>query len=84
MLSSGELSMGAIADRFEISGPAISQHLKILKKARLVNVRVDAQRRMYSLNPDGLMEIEEWSRRIRGFWQNRLAALDKQLRKELS
>jgi DNA-binding transcriptional ArsR family regulator len=66
MLSSGELSMGAIAERFNVTGPAISQHLKILKNARLVNVRVDAQRRIYSLNPDGLIEIEEWSRRIRG------------------
>jgi len=58
--------MGAIAERFNVTGPAISQHLKILKNARLVNVRVDAQRRIYSLNPDGLIEIEEWSRRIRG------------------
>jgi DNA-binding transcriptional ArsR family regulator len=66
MLSSGELSMGAIAERFNVTGPAISQLVKILKNARLVNVRVDAQRRIYSLNPDGLIEIEEWSRRIRG------------------
>ena len=54
MLSRGERASGDIAARFEISAPAISQHLKVLREARLVQVRVEAQRRLYAIDPDGL------------------------------
>ncbi|NIJ40176.1 DNA-binding transcriptional ArsR family regulator [Parvibaculum indicum] len=80
MLSEGELSSGEISRRFEMSAPAISQHLKVLKKAHLVRTRVDAQRRIYSLDPQGISEVEQWLQRIRQFWNPKLDALERALR----
>ena len=59
MLGRGERAAGEIAERFAVSGPAISQHLKVLRDAKLVAVRVDGQRRIYSLDPAGLDEIDD-------------------------
>ena len=80
MLSRGERASGDIAARFEISAPAISQHLKVLREARLVQVRVEAQRRVYAINPDGLGEIETWIHQVRHFWKGRLDVLEQELR----
>ena len=76
MLAAGALSSGEIAGRFELSPPAISQHLKTLKQARLVSVRVDRQKRIYSLDPAGVEEVSDWVARIRAFWNPRLDALE--------
>ena|ERR1700744_2860230 len=76
MLAAGALSSGEIAGRFKLSPPAISQHLKTLKEARLVSVRVDRQRRIYTLDPDGVTEISDWVDGIRAFWNPRLDALE--------
>jgi DNA-binding transcriptional ArsR family regulator len=82
MLAGKELAAGAIASKFDMSAPAVSQHLKILKDAKLVTMRADAQRRLYSLNKDGFEEMDEWLQRIRRFWSKRLDALEKILRDE--
>jgi DNA-binding transcriptional ArsR family regulator len=82
MLAGRELSAGAIADRFDVSAPAISQHLKVLKDAKLVRMRVDAQRRMYQLDPAGFQEMEEWLSRVRRFWGGKLDALERVLKEE--
>jgi DNA-binding transcriptional ArsR family regulator len=82
MLARGPLSSGEIAQRFDISAPAISQHLKTLREAKMVRVRALAQRRIYELDPDGLNELFAWTERIRGFWALRLDALEAQLEKE--
>jgi DNA-binding transcriptional ArsR family regulator len=82
LLATGEMAAGDINKHFRVSGPAISQHLKVLREAQLVRVRVDAQRRLYSLDPKGLDELEEWLTSIRKFWSHRLDALEKQLRAE--
>ena len=82
MLASGALSSGEIAGRFDLSPPAISQHLKTLKAAKLVTVQVDAQKRIYSLNPEGVTEVAEWVDRIRAFWNPRLDALEVALKKD--
>jgi DNA-binding transcriptional ArsR family regulator len=82
MLATGSLSSGEIADRFHLSAPAISQHLKTLKTAKLVSVRVDAQKRIYSLNPEGVSEVADWVDRIRAFWNPRLDALEAVLKKD--
>ncbi|MDX5366049.1 MAG: metalloregulator ArsR/SmtB family transcription factor [Alphaproteobacteria bacterium] len=79
MLASGELAAGDIARRFEMSAPAISQHLKALKAARLVRVRIDAQRRIYSLDPEGIEAVEKWLANIRRFWGPKLDALESAL-----
>ena len=80
LLSRGERASGDIAARFEISAPAISQHLKVLREAGLVQVRVEAQRRVYAINPDGLDEIEAWIHQVRQFWKGRLDVLEQELR----
>ena len=80
MLASGELAAGDIARRFEMSAPAVSQHLKTLKSAHLVRVRVDAQRRIYSLDPQGIDGIDAWLTNIRRFWGPKLDALERQLK----
>jgi len=81
MLGRGPLASGQIADSFDVSPPAISQHLKVLREARLVDVRVDAQRRIYAINPLGLAEIDDWLARVRRFWSARLDDLERELRK---
>jgi DNA-binding transcriptional ArsR family regulator len=82
LLAQREQAAGAIAEHFSISAPAISQHLKVLRDANLVTVRVDAQRRIYALNPAGLAEIDAWMAQVRGFWSARLDALMVQLEAE--
>ncbi len=80
MLGRGERAAGDIAVHFDVSGPAISQHLKVLRDAKLVAVRVDGQRRIYSLDPAGLDEIQDWLVDVRRFWTGRLDALEQALR----
>jgi DNA-binding transcriptional ArsR family regulator len=82
MLASGALSSGEIAGRFSLSPPAISQHLKALKQAKLVTVRADKQKRIYALDPQGVSEIADWVDRIRAFWNPRLDALEAALKKD--
>jgi len=80
MLGRGERAAGDIAEHFAVSGPAISQHLKVLREAKLVAVRIDGQRRIYSLDAAGLDEIEGWLVDVRRFWTRRLDALEQALR----
>jgi DNA-binding transcriptional ArsR family regulator len=82
MLADGERTAGAIAKQFEVSGPAISQHLKVLREARLVRVRADAQRRIYALNAAGIGELDAWLSNIRRFWRGRLDALERELMRD--
>ena len=82
MLGAGERTAGAIGENFPISAPAVSQHLKALREAGLVRVRVDGTRRIYSLDPDGLADMEDWFARVRAFWNQRLDVLERELGKE--
>ena len=82
MLASGPLSSGEIAGRFHLSAPAVSQHLKTLKDARLVTVRPQKQKRFYELNPDGIAEVATWVDQVRAFWNPRLDALEAALKKD--
>ena len=72
-LADGPLSSGEIAGRFDISAPAISQHLKTLRAAKLVRVRVEAQRRIYELEKEGVDELASWVDRLKRFWMDELA-----------
>jgi|ERR1700683_4602662 DNA-binding transcriptional ArsR family regulator len=83
ILAEGERSAGEIASRFKmVSQPAISQHLKVLREARLVKVRPRAQRRIYALDPTGLDEIDQWLAKTRRFWSGALNELERQLAHE--
>lgn len=81
LLGHGRLAAGEIARNFDLSAPAISQHLKALRQAGLVRVEVQAQRRIYSLDPDGLAEMDDWIDRVRRFWNGRLDDLERELGK---
>lgn len=84
MLGPGPRTAGDIVAHLQnsgtISAPAVSQHLKMLREAGLVRVRVDGQRRIYNLDLGGLESMEQWIVRMRGFWAGRLDALERALR----
>jgi DNA-binding transcriptional ArsR family regulator len=81
LLAERERDAGEIASHFEVSRPAVSRHLRVLREHGLVQSRSEAQRRVYSLDPGPLEEIDAWLAHYRGFWTNRLDALDVQLRR---
>jgi len=81
MLAVRELPAGEIARRFDMTAPAVSQHLRLLRDAGMVQVRRDAQRRIYALDPSGLAELDAWLARFRRFWAGRIDALERELEK---
>ena len=66
---------GELADALPIARPGVSRHLRVLREAGLVDVRQEAQRRIYTLRPRALVEVDEWLDDYRALWQNRLDAL---------
>jgi DNA-binding transcriptional ArsR family regulator len=65
MLAARELPAGEIARRFDMTAPAVSQHLRLLREAGMISVRREAQRRIYALDPNGLTELDAWLSRFR-------------------
>lgn len=78
-LRKGNRSVREIADGMEVSRPAVSQHLKVLKSAGLVSVRIDGARRLYGINPNGIEALKGW---LDGFWDTTLAAFKRAAEKE--
>lgn len=76
--SSGELT-AVIQREFGISQPAVSQHLRVLRDNGFARVRAQGTRRLYSVEPGPLQEIDDWLERFRGFWSQRLDALATEL-----
>ena len=77
LLTKGELPAGDLRDVRDISAPAISRHLKVLRQAGILTQRIDKQRRMYSVRPEAVRAISDWSMSYRDFWDrsfDRLAA----------
>jgi len=74
-LSRGPVTVGELAALLPIARPGVSRHLRVLREAGLVEVRQDAQRRVCSLRPQPLAEIDEWLGRYRAMWEHRLDAL---------
>ncbi|WP_299078907.1 metalloregulator ArsR/SmtB family transcription factor [uncultured Ruegeria sp.] len=75
LMENGELPVGDLIDGKGMSGAAISRHLKVLREAGLVQQRVHGTRRMYSIQPDGLRAIAEWTISKRQFWEGSLDRL---------
>ncbi|MBW7456269.1 ArsR/SmtB family transcription factor [Paenibacillus sepulcri] len=75
LLREGSLTVGEIADRLQLRQPQASKHLKILSEAGLVEVRVDANRRIYRLRPEPLIEMDDWLESFRGMWEERFERL---------
>ncbi|WP_236031389.1 metalloregulator ArsR/SmtB family transcription factor [Ktedonospora formicarum] len=82
LASNGELTATAIYEHFSVSPQAISQHLKVLREAKLVEMEKRAQKHVYRLNPQTLSQFEEWVQRTRQRWSERFEALDEVLEKE--
>jgi DNA-binding transcriptional ArsR family regulator len=78
LVSEGERSAGEIASAFAISRPGVSKHLRVLREHGVIRSRPDGTRRLYSLEGEGLVELDDW---IRRFWTNRLDALETELRR---
>ncbi len=68
-------TVNELAALLPIARPGVSRHLRVLREAGLVEVRQDSQRRIYSLRPQPLAEIDDWLGRYRALWQQRLDAL---------
>ena len=82
LLADGEKDAGTIACHFPISKPAISRHLGVLRNGGIVTMRRDAQRRVYSLRPEGLHDVDRWLAKYRSLWSERLDALEAALKGE--
>jgi len=79
LLASSEWSVGDIEDKLNLSQPSVSKHLRVLREAGFVESRVDAQRRLYRIRPEPLMEIDAWLAPFRRYWSAHVAALERHL-----
>ncbi|HZS48458.1 MAG TPA: metalloregulator ArsR/SmtB family transcription factor [Blastocatellia bacterium] len=82
MLADREQPVNSLCEKFDMTQPAISQHLRVLRVAGLVNERRSGRQRIYKLNPEPLKEVSDWVSRYELFWQNKLTALSKFLEQE--
>jgi DNA-binding transcriptional ArsR family regulator len=79
LLRESERPVGELVDALAVSQPAVSKHLKVLRDAGLVDVKIDAQRRVYSVRPEPLLELDRWLEPYRKMWASRLDALERHL-----
>jgi DNA-binding transcriptional ArsR family regulator len=79
LLRDGERSVNELVERLTLSQPGVSKHLKVLREAGLVAVRIDGRRRLYALSPQPLAEVDAWLRPYRALWAGRLDALQTHL-----
>jgi DNA-binding transcriptional ArsR family regulator len=79
LLTTSEQSVGAIERQLRMPQPAVSKHLRVLREAGFVESTVDAQRRLYRLNPKPLQEIDTWLAQFRRFWSVHVDALERYL-----
>jgi DNA-binding transcriptional ArsR family regulator len=82
LLRQDELPVGDLVNQLGISQPAVSKHLRVMREAGLVSVRVDAQRRCYRIRPEPLIALDEWLAPYRRFWNHTLDALEAHLTEE--
>ena len=75
LLRRGEQPAGTLVETLDLPQPNVSKHLKALREAGLVTIRIDGPRRLYSLDPRPLVELDDWLAPYREFWANRLDAL---------
>ncbi len=82
LLNEGELHAGALKARVSFSAPALSRHLKVLRRAGIIEQRVDKQKRIYSVRPQAVQAISSWTISHREFWDNSLDRLEIALMQE--
>ena len=79
LLLDAERSVGELEHELRLSQPAVSKHLRVLREAGFVESRIEAQRRLYRLRPEPLMELDEWLLPFRRFWTKHVDALEQHL-----
>jgi DNA-binding transcriptional ArsR family regulator len=79
LLASSERSVGEIERQLKVPQPSISKHLRVLREAGFVEARIAAQRRVYRIRPEPLMEVDAWLAPFRRFWSAHLDALERHL-----
>ena len=79
LLASSERSVGDIEAELRLSQPSVSKHLRVLREAGFVESRVDAQRRLYRIRPEPLMEVDAWLTQFRRYWSAHVDALERHL-----
>jgi DNA-binding transcriptional ArsR family regulator len=79
LLREGERPVGELVERLDMSQPAVSKHLRVLREVGLVDVRGDAQRRLYCVRPEPLAELDAWLAPYRRLWTRGLDALERHL-----
>ena len=79
LLRDRERPVGELVEHLALSQPGVSKHLRVLREAGLVEVRHEAQRRLYGLRVEPLVEVDEWLEPYRRFWASRLDALERHL-----
>jgi DNA-binding transcriptional ArsR family regulator len=79
LLREGERPVGDLVERLDMSQPAVSKHLRVLREVGLVGVRADAQRRLYRVRAEPLAELDAWLAPYRRLWSRSLDALERHL-----
>jgi DNA-binding transcriptional ArsR family regulator len=79
LLASSEQSVGDIEEHLQMPQPSVSKHLRVLREAGFVESRVDAQRRLYRIRPEPLMEVDAWLAPFRRYWSAQVDALERHL-----
>ena len=79
LLATSEQSVGEIEQRLNMSQPTVSKHLRVLRDAGFVQSRVEAQRRLYRIQPEPLKEVDVWLAQFRRFWSSHVDALERHL-----
>lgn len=82
LANSGQMTATEISNKFDVSAPAISQHLKVLKEAKLVDMEKRAQQRIYTLNPEPMLEMGSWLEKLAKVWEERHDRLEALLERE--
>lgn len=82
LANKGRLTASDISDKFHVSPPAISQHLKVLREAKLVDMEKRGQQRIYSINPLSIEEISRWIEKLKKRWEEKFSRLDNLLDKK--
>ncbi len=79
LLASSERSVNEIEHRLKMPQPSVSKHLRVLREAGFVEARIDAQRRVYRIRPEPLIELDSWLAQFRRFWSTHVDALERHL-----
>ena len=81
LLAASERSVGELEQRLKLPQPSVSKHLRVLREAGFVEARVEAQRRVYRLRPERLMELDSWLEPFRRYWSTHVDALERHLQR---